>query len=132
MFDTASGRLWRRYRAGEAAIGGFLEDYAFLAQAFLDLYETGSAPGDLEMALRLTEAMRERFEDPGAGGFFNATAGDASLVLRVKEDYDGAEPSGNSVAALNLLRLAAFTPPVCTEATCQVATIVAHPFLTGG
>jgi uncharacterized protein len=59
--------------------------------------------------LKLTEKQRELFEDKEHGGFFSTAAGDASLVMRMKEDYDGAEPSGNSVAAMNLLRLAQMT-----------------------
>ena len=59
--------------------------------------------------MRLTEKQMELFEDRERGGFFSSAAGDASLVMRVKEDYDGAEPSGNSVALMNLLRLAQFT-----------------------
>ncbi len=105
----AGGVLLRRYRAGEAAIPGFLDDYAMFAQALLDLYEAQFDPRILRLAIELTEGMRERFEDAEHGGFFSSPAGDANLVLRVKDDYDGAEPSGNSVALLNLLRLAQFT-----------------------
>jgi uncharacterized protein YyaL (SSP411 family) len=98
--------LWRRYRDGEAAIGGFLEDYAFLVQALLDLHEAEASPRDLDLAVRLTARQRELFEDPEEGGFFSAPAQDAGLVLRLKDDHDGAEPAGNSIAVLNLLRLA--------------------------
>jgi uncharacterized protein YyaL (SSP411 family) len=108
MYDPASGVLRRRYRAGEAAIPGFLDDYALFAQALLDLYEAQFDIAHLRLAVKLTEKMRELFEDP-VGAYFSSAAGDASLVLRVKEDYDGAEPSGNSVAAMNLLRLARMT-----------------------
>jgi hypothetical protein len=109
MYGAETGILLRRYRQGEAAIPGFLDDYAFFAQALLDLYETGFEWRDLEMAVRLTEKMLELFEDAEQGAFYSTTAGDASLVMRIKEDYDGAEPSGNSIAALNLLRLAQIT-----------------------
>jgi len=109
MFDPATGVLLRRYRQGDAAIPGFLDDYALLAQALLDLYERQFDRRHLELALRLTEEQRKRFEDANHGGFFSSAEGDASLVVRMKEDYDGAEPSGNSVAAMNLLRLADFT-----------------------
>ena len=108
MYDPKSGILLRRFRDGEAAIPGFLDDYAFFTQALLDLYEAQFHTRDLEMALRLTEKQREVFEDKESGGFYS-TAGGADLVLRLKEDYDGAEPSGNSVAMLNLLRLAQMT-----------------------
>ena len=105
MYDASSGVLLRRYRAGAAAIPGFLDDYAMLAQGLLDLYEAQFDLGHLELAILLTEKQRELFEDPANGGFFSSAEGDASLLLRVKDDYDGAEPSGNSVVAMNLLRL---------------------------
>ncbi len=109
MYDPESGILLRRNRQGDAAIPGFLDDYALFAQALLDLYERQFDRRHLELALRLTEKQRERFEDARNGGFFSSAEGDRSLVMRVKEDYDGAEPSGNSVAAMNLLRLALLT-----------------------
>jgi hypothetical protein len=108
-WDPATGTLLRRYRQGESAIPGFLDDYALFTQALLDLYEAQFDRRHLELAIRLTERMRERFEDRAVGGFFSTAEGDSSLVLRVKEDYDGAEPSGNSVAILNLLRLTQIT-----------------------
>ena len=109
MYDAATGILLRRYRQGSAAIPGFLDDYAFFTQALLDLYETGFELRDLELAIRLTEKMMELFEDSGHGAFYSTAAGDPTLVMRIKEDYDGAEPSGNSIAVLNLLRLAQVT-----------------------
>ncbi len=101
--------LLRRWRGGEAAIDGFLDDYAFLAVGLLDLHETGFAAEDLEFAVTLAERMCELFEDREGGAFYSTAEGDPSLVMRLKEDYDGAEPSGNSMAALALLRLAAMT-----------------------
>jgi uncharacterized protein len=109
MWDSQTRILKRRYRQGDAAIPGFLDDYALFAQALLDLYEAQFDLRHLELAIRLTERMQELFEDTEAGAFFSSGAGDESLVLRVKEDYDGAEPSGNSVAVMNLLRLAQIT-----------------------
>jgi len=109
LYDAESGLLLRRYRAEESAIPGFLDDYAMFVQALLDLYEAQFDPRHLELALRLTEKMRALFEDGDSGAFFSSAADDPSVILRVKEDYDGAEPSGNSVAARNLLRLAAIT-----------------------
>jgi uncharacterized protein YyaL (SSP411 family) len=109
MVDPQSGILLRRYRDGDAAIPGFLDDYALFTQALLDLYETQFDRRHLDLAVRLTEKQRELFEDTARGAFFSSTAGDSGLVLRVKEDYDGAEPSGNSVALMNLLRLAEIT-----------------------
>jgi uncharacterized protein len=109
LYDARTGMLLRRYRDGEAAIPGFLDDYAFLTGALLDLYETDFNPRRIENAIALTGKMRELFEDPADGAFFTTAAGDASLVIRMKDDYDGAEPSGNSVALLDLERLAHIT-----------------------
>jgi uncharacterized protein YyaL (SSP411 family) len=100
------GVLLRRWRQGEAAIPGFLDDYAFFAQGLLDLYEASFEVKYLDAAVQLTGTMRELFEDTEAGAFYSTAQGDSSLVMRIKEDYDGAEPSGNSIACLNLLRLA--------------------------
>jgi uncharacterized protein YyaL (SSP411 family) len=109
MYNPETGLLLRRYRQGDAAIPGFLDDYALFAQALLDLYETQFDRRHLELAVRLTEKQKELFEDREQGGFFSTAAGDDALVMRLKEDYDGAEPSGNSVALMNLLRLARVT-----------------------
>jgi uncharacterized protein len=109
LWDENRGVLLRRFREGESAIDGFLDDYAFLIQALLDLYETTFEHEDLAFAIALAERAVERFEDPESGGFFSTAAGGADLVLRLKDDYDGAEPSGNSGLALALLRLARMT-----------------------
>jgi uncharacterized protein YyaL (SSP411 family) len=106
MYSPESGILLRRYREGDAAIPGFLDDYALFAQALLDLYEAQFDRRHLDLALKLTAKQRELFEDTARGAFFSSVEGDSELVLRAKEDYDGAEPSGNSVALSNLLRLA--------------------------
>jgi uncharacterized protein len=109
MYSSGTGILLRRFRESEAAIPGFLDDYALFVQSLLDLYQTQFNRGHLERAVRLTEKQRELFEDPAHGGFYSSGESDHSLILRVKEDYDGAEPSGNSVSAMNLLRLARIT-----------------------
>jgi uncharacterized protein YyaL (SSP411 family) len=109
MYNRETGILLRRYRQGETGIQGFLDDYAFLIQALLDLYEDDFDLGRLETALELAHSMLALFEDKTQGGFFSTAEGDSSLILRVKEEYDGAEPSGNSVAVLDLLRLAEIT-----------------------
>lgn len=103
MFDR--GRLLHRYRDGESGITGTLEDYAFLTNALLDLYEATFDVLYIEKAVELTGQMLEYFWDDERGGFY-LTASDAeALILRPKEIYDGAIPSGNSVAALVLARL---------------------------
>jgi uncharacterized protein len=109
MYHAPSATLKRRYRDGESAIDGFLDDYAFLIAAMLDLYDADFNPSHLESAITLTNRMRDLFEDTAHGAFFTTVAGDTSLVLRMKDDYDGAEPSGNSMALLDLLRLAHLT-----------------------
>ncbi len=109
MYDRAAGTLLRRFRDGEAAVSGFLDDYACFVQGLLDLYETDFDIARLVEAVRLTDRQLELFEDSERGGFFSTPAGDPSIVLRIKDDYDGAEPSGNSIATMNLLRLAAIT-----------------------
>jgi hypothetical protein len=109
LWDEARSVLLRRFRDGESAIDGFLDDYAFSILAFLDLYETRFEPADFQFAVRLAERALELFEDRDAGGFFSTAAGAENLVLRLKDDYDGAEPSGNSMMTIALLRLARIT-----------------------
>ena len=109
MFRPEDGILLRRYREGEAAIPGFLDDYAFYALSLLDLYEADFNPEHLELAVRLADKLIELFADPQEGAFFSTAAGNSDLVLRIKDDYDGAEPSSNSIAVMVLLRLAAIT-----------------------
>ena len=109
MYDPKTGVLMRRYRQQDAAIPGFLDDYAFFTEGLLDLYEADFQLAYLQAAITLTEKQLDLFEDKSAGGFFSTAIGDSSLVMRMKDDYDGAEPSGNSVTACNLLRLAQMT-----------------------
>jgi uncharacterized protein YyaL (SSP411 family) len=106
---TPQGRLYRRYREGEAAIFGFLEDYAFLVWGLIELHEATFQVRYLEEALRLNRMMIEFFWDEEKGGFYFSGRDNEALIARPKELYDGATPSGNSVAALNLLRLARMT-----------------------
>ncbi len=109
MVHKETGRLLRRYRAGEAAIGAFADDYASLVQGLLDLYEASFETRWLTRAVALQKLQDELFRDRTHGGYFNSDTGDRSVLLRMKEDYDGAEPSANSVSALNLLRLSEIT-----------------------
>jgi len=105
LYDEPSGTLYRSWRGTRGPIPGFAEDYAFLIQGLLDLYEAGFEVRWLQWAERLQTAMDGLFEDPVRGGYFNSRADDPNVIVRLKEDHDGAEPSANSVAALNLLRL---------------------------
>jgi uncharacterized protein YyaL (SSP411 family) len=109
MYAGDSGRLLRRFCDHEAAVPGFLDDYAFLCQALLDLFEATGTPRYLKVALQLAAQMKTRFEDQESGGFFSTEAGQTDLLLRMKDDYDGAEPSGNSVATHVLIRLSHLT-----------------------
>ncbi|MDX2266970.1 MAG: thioredoxin domain-containing protein [Bryobacter sp.] len=106
---TGEGQLLRRFRAGEAAVAGFLDDYACLTQALLDTYEATGRSAYLAEADRLAALMQTQFEDRESGGFFATNTQDPSVLLRIKDDYDGAEPSGNSIAADVLHRLGILT-----------------------
>ncbi|MDB6093278.1 MAG: hypothetical protein JWM32_840 [Verrucomicrobia bacterium] len=106
LCDDSGAVLFRSWREGRGAAEGFAEDYAYFIQGLLDLYEASFDLRWLQWAERLQATMDARFGDEARGGYFNSGAGDASIVLRLKEDYDGAEPAPSSVAALNLLRLA--------------------------
>lgn len=103
------GTLFHRWRDGERDNVQLLEGYAFLLDGVIQLYEGTLTPGHLDFAIALAEAMIARFYDPANGGFWQSTRDTHDLILRVKDDYDGAEPSGNSVAVLALLKLAAIT-----------------------
>ncbi|MFQ6010808.1 MAG: thioredoxin domain-containing protein, partial [Nitrososphaerales archaeon] len=107
---TKGGRLLRRYRDGDAGLEGMLEDYAFFIQGLLDLYEADLNVKWLREASRLALEMIDLFWDDSNGGFFfNGKNSSRDTILKIKEAYDGATPSGNSVAALSLLRLGVFT-----------------------
>ncbi len=107
LWDESRQILLRRHRGGESAIDGFLDDYAFCGLGLLDLYEATFESRDFDWAVRLAERAIELFADTENGGFFSTT-GEGEL-LRLKDDYDGAEPSGNSGMAMLLLRLARMT-----------------------
>ena len=106
---TADGRLLRRYRQGEAAYPGYLDDYAFLVWGLIELYEAIFEVSYLEDAIALNNAMIEIFWDEQGGGLYFTGKGNEPLITRSKEIYDGAIPSGNSVAALNFLRIGRMT-----------------------
>ncbi len=97
--------LCRRYRERKATIPGTLEDYSFFIAALLDLYEASFNPEWLREAFRLNDAMIELFRDDADGGFFFNRHGETEILAAIKEAYDGPVPSGNSIAAENLLRI---------------------------
>jgi len=105
----AGGTLFHRWRDGERDHVQLLEGHAFLLDGVIQLYEATLEPKALDFAIELAVAMLTKFHDPANGGFWQSPAGTSDLILRVKDDYDGAEPSGNSVATLALLKLAAIT-----------------------
>ena len=102
-------RLLARYRDGHAAYLGYIDDYAFLLWGLLEVYETTFNPQYLRQALELSKALSRLFWDQENGGFYFTGNDSEELLLRPKEIYDGAMPSGNSVAALALLKLARLT-----------------------
>ncbi len=108
MRDT-DGRLLRRYRLGEAGLSAHVDDYSFLVWGLLELYETTFETRYLKEALHLNTDFVERFWDKESGGFFFTADDSEKLLVRQKEIYDGATPSGNSVAAMNLIKLSRIT-----------------------
>ena len=119
------GKLLHRYRNGEAGIPAFLDDYAFTIWGLLELFESGGKAEHLEQALRLTGIMIESFRDTENGGFYFTSDDAEQLISRMKEVYDGAVPSGNSVAAYNLLRLGKIT---CDQKLIEEGTAVIEAF----
>ena len=109
LYDAKTGRLLRRYREGESRYEAHLADYAFLTMGLLDLYEADLDIRWLKQAVALTEKSKELFYDSESGGFFDTAGEDPTLLLRTKETYDSAQPSGNSITILNLLRLSQMT-----------------------
>ncbi|HWX20844.1 MAG TPA: thioredoxin domain-containing protein [Candidatus Binatia bacterium] len=103
------GTLYHRWREGERDQAQLLGAYASLLSGVVALYEATLEPRHLEFAIGLAEAMLARFYDAAQGGFWQSAPGAQDLILRLKEDYDGAEPSGNSVAILALLKLGRIT-----------------------
>src|ERR1041384_1051200 len=106
LYDESRKVLFRNYREGRSAVEGFADDYAFLIQALLDLYEASFDVDWLRWAAGLQETQDRLFFDNDRGGYFSGAGNDPSILLRLKEDNDSAEPAASSIAALNLLRLA--------------------------
>jgi uncharacterized protein YyaL (SSP411 family) len=109
LWDAKTKTLYHRWRDGERDNVQLLDAYAFLLSGVLDMYEATLEPKHLEFAIALAETMLAKFYDSENGGFWQSAANAKDLILRVKEDYDGAEPSGNSVAIMDLLRLGHIT-----------------------
>lgn len=109
LWNEKTKTLFHRWRDGARDTVQLLEGYAFLLNGVICFYEATLAPAPLDFTIQLAETMIAKFFDPAHGGFWQSTADAGDLILRVKDDYDGAEPSGNAVATLALLRLAAIT-----------------------
>jgi uncharacterized protein YyaL (SSP411 family) len=110
LWRAADATLLRRFRQGDAAVEGYAEDYAYLIFGLLELFQADGDPKWLEWALTLQRRQDELFWDDNEGGWFSTTGNDPSVLLRLKEEYDGAEPAASSVSALNLLVLAHLSP----------------------
>ena len=105
MWDPASRTLLRRFRDGHAEIDGYAEDYAYLIFGLLELFQADPDPRWLGWAIELQRRQDELFWDEAEAGWFSTTGRDPTVLLRLKEDYDGAEPTASAVSVLNLLVL---------------------------
>jgi hypothetical protein len=110
--QTGDGKLFHRYAKGEKAIFGFLDDYASLVFGLIELYEACFDEKYLHASVALTNKMIAEFWDTEKGGFYLTIKGDDNAVPRIKQTYDGAIPSGNSIALYDLLRLARLSSEV--------------------
>jgi uncharacterized protein YyaL (SSP411 family) len=107
LYDESRKILFRSYREGRSEVEGFADDYAFVIQGLIDLYQASFEIRWLKFAVELQCQMDALFGDQKGGGYFAVTGHDTSILLRMKEENDSAEPAASSVAALNLARLAA-------------------------
>lgn len=105
LWRAESRTLLRRYRDGHAEIDGYAEDYAFLIFGLLELFAADPDPAWLTWAAELQACQDQLFWDDENGGWFSTTGRDPSVLLRMKETYDGAEPTASSVGAMNLQTL---------------------------
>jgi uncharacterized protein YyaL (SSP411 family) len=105
LFDASTGILLRSYREGPSPIHGFAGDYSFLISGLLDLYFADYDLGWLTWARQLQDTLDLHFWDQARGGYFSTADKDPAILLRLKEDYDGAEPAPTSVAAMTLWRM---------------------------
>ena len=109
LWNPDTQTLLRRYRRGDAAVEAYAEDYAYLIFGVLELFQADGDARWLEWALMLQRRQDELFADPVEGGWFSTTGQDQTVLLRLKEDYDGAEPSATSMSVMNLLTLSHLT-----------------------
>ncbi len=130
---SKEGRLYKRHASGKAGLTGHLEDYAFSVWGLLELYEATFETRYLEAAIELNNQMVSMFWDGESGGLFLSASDSEELFMKSKDVYDGAIPSGNSAAAMNLLRISRITGETLYEETAQElfkafgATVNGHP-----
>ncbi|HTV00193.1 MAG TPA: thioredoxin domain-containing protein [Luteitalea sp.] len=110
LWDANAGVLRRVWRDGRASVDAYAEDYASMVFGLLELFEATGDAAWLDWARDLQARLDERFWDADAGGWFSTTGDDPTVLLRMKEDYDGAEPSAGALAVANLLRLVHLAP----------------------
>jgi hypothetical protein len=131
LYNSSGNILYRNYREGRSNIEAFADDYAFVIHGLLDLYEASFDVEWLKLAIELQQTQDRLFYDEKNGGYFSTSGKDQSVVLRMKDDNDGAEPAASSVAALNLLRLSQIRndPKMAERATKTIdafATTLSH------
>ena len=115
LWQPSAGRLLRRYRNGDANVEGYAEDYAYLIFGLLELFQADGDPAWLDWAMALQQRQDDLFWDDADGGWFSTTGADPSVLLRLKEEYDGAEPAASSIGAINLLILSHLTASQAME-----------------
>jgi uncharacterized protein YyaL (SSP411 family) len=106
LWENSRKILFRSYREGRGNVEGFADDYAFVINGLLDLYQASFDVEWLKFAIELQETQDRLFYDEKSGGYFSTSGKDKSVFLRMKDDNDGAEPAASSIAAINLSRLA--------------------------
>lgn len=109
LYDKKNKTLLHRYRDGDSRFEGTLEDYSYFIAGLIDLYEACFDTKYLELAIELNSLTIAKFYDNESAGFFDVTKGGSDIILKTKDTYDGAEPSGNSIQIMNLLRLGFIT-----------------------
>ncbi|MBE9531378.1 MAG: thioredoxin domain-containing protein, partial [Proteobacteria bacterium] len=129
---TPDGRLLHCLRGTGSSVEGFVDDYAFFISALIDLYEANFDAKYLEIALKLQRVMIEDFWDAENGGFFFTTKANKDVLVRQKNFYDGAMPSGNSIALGNLFRLSRMTEEVALGETAERLLGLFSTFAAGG
>jgi uncharacterized protein YyaL (SSP411 family) len=132
LWDDASGTLLRRFRNGKSGVDGYAEDYAYMIFGLLELFQSDGDPASLEWAMALQTRLDDLFWDEEEGGWFSTTGRDATVLLRLKDDHDGAEPSASAVSLHNLLVLAHLVDQGSAEAQRTYAARIARTMQWAG